>query len=232
MRVHSARPLPIPKRSSAVAATMPAPPAALSPVYADVVRCEPMAVTTLIGNFVGGSLAAAVSARERNDSRAISRHQAPATTFCGAEATANNATKRAPTTVNPLAANRSLCVEIIGRVPPLPTDSINPGLLDGLIAAEQILRAIRGADEKRPSSRNSHGTCAAGSRPARGPRSCADPFLRSRKPTFRSAARDRQARSKRCRNGAALRVPPATRADSLLLATLRGDVVHDVVRAC
>jgi hypothetical protein len=106
------------------------------------------------------------------------------------------------------------------------------GLLDGLIAAEQILRATRGGDEKRPSSRNSHGTCAAGSRLARGPRSRADPFLRSRKPTFRSGARDRQARSKRCRDGAALRVPPATRADSLLLAKLRGDVVHDVIRAC
>jgi hypothetical protein len=116
--------------------------------------------------------------------------------------------------------------------PPLPTDLINPGLLDGLIAAEQILRATRGADEKRPSSRDSHGTCAAGSRPARGPRSRADPFLRSRKPTFRSGARDRQARSKRCRDGAALRVPPATCADSLLLARLRGDVVHDVIRAC
>src|SRR6267143_1316964 len=114
--------------------------------------------------------------------------------------------------------------------PPLPTDSINPGLLDGLIVAEQILRATRGADEKRPSSRNSHGTCATG-RPARGPRSRADPFLRSRKPTFRSAAR-RQARSKRCRDGAAFRVPPATRADSLLLAMLRGDVVHDVIRVC
>ena len=36
-----------------------------------------MAVTTLIGNFVGGNLAAAVSAREWNDSRAISREQAP-----------------------------------------------------------------------------------------------------------------------------------------------------------
>jgi hypothetical protein len=38
-----------------------------------------MAVTTLIGNFVGGNLAAAVSGRERNDGRAISRDQAPAT---------------------------------------------------------------------------------------------------------------------------------------------------------
>jgi hypothetical protein len=37
-----------------------------------------MTFTTLIGNFVGGNLAAAVSARERNDSRAINRDQAPA----------------------------------------------------------------------------------------------------------------------------------------------------------
>jgi hypothetical protein len=68
-----------PKCSSAVAATLPAPPAALSPVYTDVVRRESMAFTTLLGNFVGGNHAAAVSARERNDSRAISRDQAPAT---------------------------------------------------------------------------------------------------------------------------------------------------------
>jgi hypothetical protein len=33
----------------------------------------------MIGNFVGGNLAAAISALERNDSRAISRDQAPAT---------------------------------------------------------------------------------------------------------------------------------------------------------
>jgi hypothetical protein len=80
MRAHSARPLPIPKCSSAVAATLPAPPAALSPVYTDVVRRESMAVTRSIGNFVGSNLAAAVSALERNDGRAISRDQAPATT--------------------------------------------------------------------------------------------------------------------------------------------------------
>jgi hypothetical protein len=78
MRVHSARTLPIPKCSSAVAATLPAPPAPLSPVYTDVVRRESMAVTNLIGNFVGGNLAAAIGALERNDSRAISRDQAPA----------------------------------------------------------------------------------------------------------------------------------------------------------
>src|SRR5437764_2036398 len=44
--------------------------------------------------------------------------------------------------------------------------------------------------------------------------------------SFHSAARDRQAPSKRCRGVAAFRVPPATRADSLLLASLRGDVVR------
>src|SRR5438477_1267534 len=65
----------------------------------------------------------------------------------------------------------------------------------------------------------------------RGPRSRADPFLRFRKPTFRSAARDRQAPSQRCRGRAAFWVPPATHADSLLLASLRSDVVHDVIRA-
>src|SRR5207237_10395160 len=90
----------------------------------------------------------------------------------------------------------------------------------------------RQADNHRPTTRNPRGTCATVSRPARGPRSRAAPFLRSRKPTFRSAARDRQAPSKRCRGVAAFRVPPATRADSLLLASLRGDVVHDVIRAC
>jgi hypothetical protein len=79
MQARSARPLPIPKCSSAVAATLPTPPAALSPVYMDVVRRELMAITTSIGNFIGGNLAAAVSARERNDSRAINRDQAPAT---------------------------------------------------------------------------------------------------------------------------------------------------------
>ena len=128
--------------------------------------------------------------------------------------------------------NGMTVVLLVAIAPPLPTDSMNPALLDGLIAAEQILRAARGADEERPSRRNPHGTCATGSRPARGPRSRADPFLRSRKPTFRSAARDRQAPSKRCRGVVAFRVPPATRADSLLLASLRGDVVHDVIRAC
>jgi hypothetical protein len=79
MRAHSARPLPLPKCSSARAATLPAPPAALSPIYTDVVRRESMAVTTSIGNFVGGNLAAAISAREWNDSHTISRDQAPAT---------------------------------------------------------------------------------------------------------------------------------------------------------
>jgi hypothetical protein len=79
MRAHSARPLPIPKRSSAVAATLATPPAPLSPVYTEVVRRESMAVTALIGNFRGCNRAAAVSARERNDSRAINQDEAPAT---------------------------------------------------------------------------------------------------------------------------------------------------------
>src|SRR5207244_8080558 len=48
---------------------------------------------------------------------------------------------------------------------PATTSRMNPGLLDGLIAAEQILRATRGAHEERPSRRNPHGTCATGSRP-------------------------------------------------------------------
>src|SRR2546429_8371130 len=123
-------------------------------------------------------------------------------------------------------------VLLVAITPPLPTDSMNPALLDGLIAAEQILPATRGADDKRSSRRNPHGTCATGSRPARGPRSRADPFLRSRKPTFRSAARDRQVPSKRCRGGAAFRVPPGTPAPSLPLASLRGYGVHDGMPAC
>ena len=65
-----------------------------------------------------------VSLENGNDERAISRNRAPATTFCAVATAANNTTS----------------------APPLPSDSMNPGLLDGLIAAEQILRAARGAD--------------------------------------------------------------------------------------
>src|SRR5205807_7154292 len=76
MRAHSACPLPIPKCRSAVVTTLPAPPSALPLVYADISNCQPMAVTTVVGNLDAGNLAAAVSARERNDERAISRNRA------------------------------------------------------------------------------------------------------------------------------------------------------------
>src|SRR6266480_5032043 len=79
MRAHSADPLPIPKCRSAVVTTLPAPPSALPRVYSDISNCQPMAVTTVVGNLDAGNLAAAVSARERNDERAISRNRAPAT---------------------------------------------------------------------------------------------------------------------------------------------------------
>src|SRR6266853_1628246 len=79
MRAHSACPLPIPKCRSALFTTLPAPPSALPLVYSDVSNCQSMAVTTVVGNQDAGNLAAAVSARERNDERAISRNRAPAT---------------------------------------------------------------------------------------------------------------------------------------------------------
>jgi len=79
MRAPSACPLPIPKFRSAVITTVPAPPSALPLVYSDISNCQPMAVTTVVGNLDAGTLAAAVSARERNDERAISRNRAPAT---------------------------------------------------------------------------------------------------------------------------------------------------------
>src|SRR6266513_2008224 len=79
MRAPSACPLPIPKCRSAVVTTPSAAPAAFTMVYSDVSNCQPMAVTTVIGNLDAGTLAAAVSARERNDERAISRNRAPAT---------------------------------------------------------------------------------------------------------------------------------------------------------
>ena len=81
MRAHSACPLPIPECRSAVVTTLPAPPSALALVYSDIANCQPMAVTTVLGNLDAGNLAAAVSARERNDERVISRNRAPATTF-------------------------------------------------------------------------------------------------------------------------------------------------------
>lgn len=83
MRAHSACPLPIPKCRSAVVTTLPAPPSALPLIYSDISNCQPMAVTTVVANLDAGNLAAAVSARERNDERAISRNRAPATTCNG-----------------------------------------------------------------------------------------------------------------------------------------------------
>jgi hypothetical protein len=80
MRAHSACPLPIPECRSAVVTTLPAPPSALALVYSDIANCQPMAVTTVLGNLDAGNVAAAVSARERNDERVISRNRAPATT--------------------------------------------------------------------------------------------------------------------------------------------------------
>ena len=73
----------IPKCTSAVAATLPAPPAALSPVYTDVVRRESMAFTTLIGNFVEGNLSAAVSAENGTIVVLLVEDQAPATIYNG-----------------------------------------------------------------------------------------------------------------------------------------------------
>jgi len=79
MRANSARPSPIPECSSACAGTLPTAPPALTLVYPDIVRCERVAVAAVVWNLDGGNLAATVIARERNDSRAISRNHAPAT---------------------------------------------------------------------------------------------------------------------------------------------------------
>ena len=81
MRAPSACPLPIPKCRSAVVTTPSAAPAAFTMVYSDVIGCESVSVTTVVGNLDGGILAAAVRAREWNDGGAISRNRAPATTF-------------------------------------------------------------------------------------------------------------------------------------------------------
>jgi hypothetical protein len=83
MRMHSACPLPIPKCRSAMVTTLPAPPSALPLVYSEISNCQPMAVTAVVGNLAADALAAAVSARERNDERAISRNRAPATNCNG-----------------------------------------------------------------------------------------------------------------------------------------------------
>jgi len=70
---------PIPECSSALTATTSAAPAAFTMVYSDVIGCESVSVTTVAGNLDAGTLAAAVSARERNDEHAINRDRAPAT---------------------------------------------------------------------------------------------------------------------------------------------------------
>ncbi len=69
----------MPKCSGAVATTLSAAPAPLVLLYTKVVWCERVPVTTVVWNLEGGNLVAAVSARERNDDRAISRNRAPAT---------------------------------------------------------------------------------------------------------------------------------------------------------
>jgi len=79
MRAHSACPLPIPECRSAVVTTLPAPPSALPLIYPDISNCQPMAITTVVGNPDAGNPAAAVNARERDHECAISRKRAPAT---------------------------------------------------------------------------------------------------------------------------------------------------------
>lgn len=81
MRAHSTRPLPSPECSGAVVTAPPAPPAAFPLVYSDFVWRQSMAVTTVVRDFDGGTLAVAVCARERNHGRAINRNHAPATTI-------------------------------------------------------------------------------------------------------------------------------------------------------
>src|SRR6266404_981338 len=96
MRANSARPSPIPECSSACAGTLPTAPPALTLVYPDIVRCERVAVAAVVWNLDGGNLAATVIARERNDSRAISRNHAPATTCNVLHRYAPGATVREP----------------------------------------------------------------------------------------------------------------------------------------
>ena len=100
MRAHSACPLPIPECRSAVVTTLPAPPSALALVYSNIANCQPMAVTTVLGNLDAGNLAAAVSARERNNERVISRNRAPAT-ICNVSI----AMRPGATSVNPWAGS-------------------------------------------------------------------------------------------------------------------------------
>ena len=71
--------VPTPKCSRALASTLPAAPASFAQVYPQIVWREQVPVTTVVWNLAGRNLAAAVSARERNDERVISRNRAPAT---------------------------------------------------------------------------------------------------------------------------------------------------------
>ena len=71
--------MPIPECSSALATTLSAAPAAFALVYPDVVRYKRVPVATAVWNLNGGILAATISARKRNHSRAINRKHAPAT---------------------------------------------------------------------------------------------------------------------------------------------------------
>jgi hypothetical protein len=77
MRAHSATPSSIPECSRARAAAPPAPPAPLPLLYSDVAWRQSMAVTTVLWNLDGDTLAAAISARERNYDRTISRNHGP-----------------------------------------------------------------------------------------------------------------------------------------------------------
>src|SRR3982075_3444290 len=105
--------------SRALASTLPAAPASFAQVYPQVVRRERVPVTTVVWNLGGGYLAAAVSARELNHGRAISRKHAPATTLfaeppaaranCVARRSASNRTScsSATTLIEPKSARRS-----------------------------------------------------------------------------------------------------------------------------
>ena len=68
-----------PEFSSALATTLSAAPAAFALVYRDIVRGERVPVTTAIRNLNDDILAAAISARERDHGRAITRKHALAT---------------------------------------------------------------------------------------------------------------------------------------------------------
>jgi hypothetical protein len=80
MKGDSDHPLvPIPECCTPLATTPSAAPAAFALVYPDIVWYERVPVATAVWNLNGGILAAAISTRQRNHSRAISRKHAPAT---------------------------------------------------------------------------------------------------------------------------------------------------------